>query len=398
MSVHRRTAATIVIVSGLIVGAGPGRAEPPEMSAGGPAVLTELRTIDIEAKGRLFERGIPVAEESFSPDGYYFTYLHHVPGGFLRRKPERRAFLLDLGTGDNRPTKTSQGRAARLGGWDSSGRYFLLETVKPDFLFALTGDWHTYHWIYDVVTSQFIPRKPFTGRRDGRRFRWKQKGAYHGTWSGQEEAAVWPLYDGELAEIRKSRESLLIHEDERRLALARRLAVGSGATSPRELGELLGRLDAHWTQRGQRDPVVSELFGERPELYLRVGDEWILVHDEIEYVAVLDRSLVLITGQGGAQSILDADHIELAPLPAPPPEFARLLQERWDRSGGFYDELDPLPRDLQYRRSFDVGQGVGFYYNYVVPDRSRVLVLYSMSPIHRVLRIVQLPESWRPAG
>jgi hypothetical protein len=163
----------------------------------------------------------------------------------------------------------------------------------------------------------------------------------------------------------------------------------------RVLGEVLERLDAHWTQRGQRDPVISELFGERPALYHRIGDEWVRVFDEVEYVAVLDRSLVLITGPAGEQSILNAERLELAPLPPVPPEFVTKLQERWDRSAGFYDELDPLPRDLQYRRSFDLGQGVGHYFNYVLPDRSRALLLYSMGPADRVLRAVDLPEAWR---
>ena len=45
------------------------------------------------------------------------------------------------------------------------------------------------------------------------------------------------------------------------------------------------------------------------------------------------------------ESQLDAERLELAPLPAPPPAFARLLNERWDRSAGYYDELDPLPRE-----------------------------------------------------
>ncbi len=177
---HATCAAVLAALAGAASSA-PGQSS--EESTSPLVVLTELAARDVEAKGRLFERGIPVAEESFSRDGYYFSYLHHVPGGFLRRKPERCAFLLDLGTGDNRPTKAPKGRASRLGGWDPSSRYFLLETIQPDFLSAITGSWHTYHWIYDVVTSQFIARKPFTGRRDGRRFLWKQKDAYHGTWA-----------------------------------------------------------------------------------------------------------------------------------------------------------------------------------------------------------------------
>jgi hypothetical protein len=386
MSISPRTiGALLAATSTLAAGLARGQA---------PTVLPPLEALDVEANGRLFERGIPVTAESFSKDGFYFAYLHQVPGGFLRRKPERCAFLLDLGSGDNRPTKAPTGRASRLGGWDASGRHILLETVQPDFFSAITGNWNTYHWIYDVVASQFIARKPFTGRRDGRRFLWKQKGAYHGAWAPDGQT-VWPLYEGELSEIYQKRERTLAEEDARRLAVAHRVAVGSGAAPSRVLGEVLARLDAHWTQRGSRDPVVSELFGERPALYTLAGDRWIPIQQEVEYVAVLDHSLVLITGRDGAQSILDADRLELAPLPAPPPAFARLLNERWDRSAGFYDELDPLPRDLQYRRSFDLAQGIGHYFNFVLADRSRLLVLYSMSSTERVLRVVELPPAWR---
>jgi hypothetical protein len=160
------------------------------------------------------------------------------------------------------------------------------------------------------------------------------------------------------------------------------------------LGPELSRLDEHWTRRGQKDPIVSDLFGERPRLFARRGDAWIELAQEIEYVAVLDHGLALITFQEGEQAIFDLDRWEMAALPSPPAEFRDRLRTRWERAGGTYDEHDPLPRDLQYRRSYDVSQGTAYYFNYVTPARQRALLLYSIDSEHRVLRIVDLPAAW----
>jgi hypothetical protein len=347
----------------------------------------------VKAEDRLLQRGVPVTSESFSPDGFHFAYLHTVPGGILRRKPERCTFLLDRATGENRPVKTPRGAAARVGGWDPTGRYLLIETIDRGVLSTLTGSFTTYHWIYDVVTSEFIARRPFTGLRDGQRFRWKIGKTYHGAWNGDE---VWPLYEGELAEIHQKRTEAFRREDERRRQLADRLGLGSGDMPTGSLAPYLSRLDEHWTQRGHRDPVVSDLFGERPTLYWRANEQdWTVLLRETEYVAVLDRGLALVTGQGGAQAVICPDRWESLLMPPVPPRFVERLESRWDRAGDYYDEHDPLPRDLQYRRSSDPTRGQGQYFNYVTPDRQRLLVLYSMSAESRVLRVVDLPASWR---
>jgi hypothetical protein len=157
------------------------------------------------------------------------------------------------------------------------------------------------------------------------------------------------------------------------------------------------RLDDRWTRRGQKDPVISELFGERPRLYARRDSSdtsWVEVLREVEYVAVLDHDFVLATVEGGRQFLLHQGRNEIAPLPALPAEFHKQLDTRWDRSGGFYDEADPLPRDLQYRRSYDATQGIASYFNYAPPDLRHVLLMYSIDAEHRVLRVVDLPPSW----
>jgi hypothetical protein len=351
---------------------------------------------DVEAKGRLFARGIPVTPESFSPDGYHFAYLHLVPGGFLWRKPVRCAFLLDLGTGGSRAIPAPKGRAARLAGWGSTGRFLLLETQQPDLLFALTGASTTYHWIYDVVTSEFVPRKPFTGRRDDRRFRWQHRGTYHGEWHVRDgELEVWPMIEGELAEILQRRGEALERADRERAAAAEGLAVGTGDVPDRRLGDVLERLDTRWPHRGQRDPVVSELFGDRPVLFARHGDAWIPVWEETEYVSVLDPDLAILTGPGGSQAVLHRGRWEELPLPPPPAGWGEVLETRWDRTGGFWDEADPLPRDQQYRRGWDPGTGVATYFHYATPDRRHLLTLYWFDAQRRVLRIVDLPKAWR---
>ncbi len=379
----------------LIVGPASGAATPPETSESpSPSFLATAVVHDAEAIGRLFDRGVPVTDESFSPDGFHFAYLHHVPGGFLSRKPRRCTYILDLGTGLARPLPTPDGRAARIGGWDPTGRYLLIESHQPDFLSSLTGSWTTYHFVFDVVTSDFVTRKPFTGRRDDRRFRWKRRHTYHGGWAEGEPATVWPLYDGELAELHQERERALADEDERRRVTAESVAVGSGGKPDRPLGAVLARLDDHWTQRGQSDPVVSELFGERPALFALRGDEWIEVCHEVEHVSVLDHDLLLLTGEGGAQTVFNRGRWEMLQIPPPPEGWAELLQTRWNRTGGFYVETDPLPRDLQYRRTFDSTQGIGYYSNYLAPGLRDLFILYSFGPERRVLRIVELPESW----
>jgi hypothetical protein len=349
----------------------------------------------VESVDQLFERGIPVMSESFSPDGFHFAFLHHVPSGIFRRKPERCAFLLDLGSGETRPIKTPKGRAARLGGWDPTGRYLLIESVEPSFLSTLTGSWTTYHWVFDAVTGRYVRRQPFTGRRDDRAFLWRHPKSYHGAWNAEADAKVWPLDEGELAQIYRKRESMLVHEDNRRLEMAERLVVESRGGQRRELAEVLSRLDAHWTRQGQRDPVISELFGDRPALFFGTEGDWIEIFSETEYVAVLDRGFALITGPGAEQWILNGERLELLPLPPPPEGFSELLDSRWDRAGEYYHQFDPLPRDLQYRRSFDTTTGVGYYFNYVTPDCSHALLMYSFSPEKRVLRIVDLPPGWR---
>lgn len=361
-------------------------------------VLPELAARDWTVEGRLFDRGLPVARDSFSPDGYLFAYLHHVRGGFPRRRPERCAFIFDLGTLENRAVKTPKGRASRIAGWDPTGRYLLIESTHPHWYSAFTGSSVTNHWVFDVVTSQFVPRKGFTGMRDGKRFRWNQDGTYHGMWQAQPEGAmVVPLEPGELTEVFQEHELELREETRRRVDNARLIAVGSGSGVPKDISSGLARLDDHWTRRGQKDPVISELFGERPRLYARSDSSdtsWVELLRELEYVAVLDHNMVLATIAGGRQFLLHQRRHEIAPLPSVPEEFRTQLDARWDRSGSFYDEADPLPRDLQYRRSYDATQGIASYFNYVPPDLRHILLMYSIDAEHRILRIVDLPASW----
>ncbi|MBZ0268765.1 hypothetical protein K8I85_11455 [bacterium] len=359
-----------------------------------PHALPVAPVRDVPADGRLFQRGIPVTQDSFSPHGFHFAYLHSIPGGIIRRRPQRCAFLLDLVSGENRAAKTPKGVAVRVGGWDPTGRFLLLETQDRGWLSALTSSVSTYHWIFDVVTSEFVPRRSFAGMRDGVRFRWKASKTYHGTWGGEDGSKVWPMYEGELAEQFRRHDEEMNREEERRQALAERLAVGSDGSPEEVLGEILFRLDEHWTQRGHRDPIVSELFGDRPELFWKDGDEWIEIRKETEYVAVLDRGLALVTGQGGAQVVFCPEKWETVLLPPVPGAFIERLETRWDRSGGFYDENDPLPRDLQYRRSVEAGSGRAHYFNYVTPNRKRLLILYVLGAEKRILRVVDLPEHW----
>jgi len=93
--------------------------------------------------------------------------------------------------------------------------------------------------------------------------------------------------------------------------------------------------------------------------------------------------------------VLNVARGEILPLPPPPEGFASVLDKRWDRGGQFYDENDPLPRDLQYRRAWDPTQGTAYYFNYVTPDGAHLLLIYPFGPEHRVLRVVDLPESWQ---
>lgn len=371
-----------------------GSAGPP-VAAEAPSTLPSAPSRDVQAEGKLFERGLPIAAESFSPDGFHYAHIYSVPGGFPRRRPERCVFLLDLAAGENRPAKAPKGQAARIGGWDPTGRYLLIEAQQPDFLSALTGKWTTYHWILDVVTGEFVSRKSFTGRRDDQRFLWKRGGTYHGSWNDESPPLVVPLFDGELAELFRERERLWIQEDERRAALATSLSLASSGGPTVILSDVLRRLDEHWTRRGQRDPVISEVFGNRPALRARVGEQWVPVLSEVDCVAVLDRNLCLVTVGHGEQFLYHVARRELLPLDAPPPEWVKSLDLRWERTEGFYDERDPLPRDLQYRRSTNAGQGSAHYFNYVLPDVSHALLIYSLGPAKRVLRIVDLPESWR---
>jgi hypothetical protein len=192
----------------------------------------------------------------------------------------------------------------------------------------------------------------------------------------------------------EAREEALAEETARRTRFARDLAVGPNAANVRVLGGELLRLDEHWTRRGQKDPIVSDLFGERPRLFVRGETSWIELAQEIEYVAVLDRGLALVTFQEGEQALFHLERRELAALPPPPITFREKLRTRWERAGDIYDENDPLPRDLQYRRSYDLAQGIAFYYNYVTPRCDRALLLYSIGPEERVLRIVDLPGDW----
>lgn len=373
----------------------PAPAAGPAPAEDGIATLPTAASRDVPAEGRLFERGIPVAADSFSPDGFHFVYLFSVPGGFPRRKPQRCVFLLDLGTGDNRPAPTPKGQAARIGGWDPTGRYLLIEAQKPDLLSALTGGWTTYHWILDVVTGEFVGRRPFTGSRDDQAFLWKHPGTYHGAWGDEGKPTVEPLFDGELAEEYRHREEDWAAEDRRREALAERLALVSTGGPTVTLSEVLTRLDQHWTPRGQRDPVVSEMFGNRPTLRARLDGEWFDVRPEVDFVAVLDHDLCLVTVRHGEQYLYHRTRRELLPLAEAPKGWARTLDERWERTDGFYDDSDPLPRDMQYRRTTNAALGVAHYFNYVLPDLSRAMLLYSLGPEDRVLRIVDLPESWR---
>ncbi|MFN8179988.1 MAG: hypothetical protein U0167_18795 [bacterium] len=394
-----RRAGLLLLAAGLVTGAAPSAAPlagHPVVAPGAPP-LTRLPVAavrDMDANGRLLQHGIPISPEAFSSDGFHFAYLNYVRGGFLRRKPQRCAFLLDMGAGENRALPTPDGAATRIAGWDPSGRYLLVESTKPDILSAVTGTWTTFHWIFDAVTSKFVARNPFTGMRDGKRFRWKVKDVYHGAWDGQRDAKVWALYDGELAAAYQTREREIEEEDGRRATLAARLAAGTGGKPERILAESLTRLDGRWTQRGQRDPVISDLFGDRPALFCRFGEEWHEVQRETEHVAVLDRDLALLTGHGGAQVVLNVARGEILPLPPAPEGFAAVLDKRWDRGGQFYDENDPLPRDLQYRRAWDPTQGTAYYFNYVTPDGAHLLLIYPFGPEHRVLRVVDLPESW----
>lgn len=383
----------IVAATGLFAAAHATKTPPPSPPAM-PTVLPELIVRDLEAKGRLFDRGIPVGADAVSPDGYHLAYLHQVSGGFPRRKPERCAFLLDLGVLENRAARTPKGRANRVAGWDSTGRYLLIETAGPHLLSPFTGDWTTYHWIFDVVTSQFVTRKPFTGVREGERFRWKKEGAVHGVWNDDGTTTVVALRPGELAERMQQREREFEEETARRVHEAEFLGVGASEGSIRALAADLARLDEHWTRRGQKDSIVSDLFGERPNLYAKKDSVWVLLFREIEYVAVLDRGLALVTLEGGKQELFNRKKWETAPLPPPPPEFTSLLATRWDRAGEFYDDSDPLPRDLQYRRATDPTQGIAGYYNFVPEGLRHALLLYSIDAQDRVLRVVDLPETW----
>jgi hypothetical protein len=357
--------------------------------------LSPATSRDVPADGKLFERGIPVTAGSFSPDGFHFAHLFHVRGGFPRRTPERCLFLLDLATGDNRPAQTPKGRALRIGGWDPTGRYVLVESQKPDFFSALTGGLTTYHWILDTVTREYVSRKGFTGRRDDQRFLWKRSGPYHGVWAEGNEPLVIPLFDGELSERFRRREEVWSREDERRAELAARVGLTAVGGAPVVLADVLPRLDEHWTRRGHRDPVVSEVFGSRPELLVSSEGNWAPVLAEVDFVAVLDRGLCLVTVAQGRQFLYDAARAELLPLAAAPEAWSTSLDARWDRTEGIYDERDPLPRDLQYRRTTTPSQGTAHYFNYVLPDRSRAMLIYSLGPEERILRIVDLPESWR---
>ena len=365
-----------------------------------PHPLPVLGCVDVPAPGRLFERGFAISPASLSPDGYSYAFLHHVPGGILRRKPKRCAFVLDLASGNTKAIPTPKGNASRLGGWDPTGRYLLVASVKPDWTSVITGNWTTYHWIFDVVAARFVERNSFTGIDNGERFRWARPGTYHGEWTSGGDAAVIPMDDGELAARYAERETLLAEEDERRRALARMLAVGMGDAPPLPLGEYVARLDERWTKPGQRDAVISDLFGPRPTLFARRNDAWIPVMPEVEFVSVLDRGLVLVVGRDARQHLFDPARWEVAPLAEPPAAFVRSLEERWARED-FYDETDPLPRDLQYRRHYDTAAGTAYYYHYVTPDRSRLFTLYSFGPSDRVFRVVQLPSAWstiEPAG
>ncbi len=396
----RRAAAAGVValalaaLSGPALPSGTARAEP----AAPPTTLPTAPVRDVEARDRLFQRGLPVAPESFSPTGDHFAHLHFVPGGWLKRRPQRCAFVLDLGTTEHRAVPTPEGTAERLGGWDPTGRYLLVEATSRGLLYAFTGDFTTYHWVWDAVTATYVSRRPFTGMRDGQRFRWKAPDLYHGVWNENHEAQVVPLFEGELARQYEALEAGLAREDDRRRALAERLAVRQGDGPLKPLAEVLERLDTHWTQRGQRDPVISDLFGDRPDLLCRVGDEWVRITEETEHVAVLDHGLALITRHGGRQLLLDVEANQVLPLPPPPPGWVEILDTRWDRTGGYYDEGDPLPRDLQYRRSWDAGGGTATYFNFVLRDRSRALLLYPFDGAKRVLRIVDLPASWQRGG
>lgn len=385
---HRRRALGLGLALPLVTAvAAAAAADLPRLA---PAVVR-----DVEARDRLYQRGIPIAVGAFSPDGFHLAQLSFVRGGWLKRKPVRCAFLLDLGAGETRTLPAPEGEAARIGGWDPTGRYLLVETTQQGLFTPVTGTWTTYHWVFDAVTSKFVARRPFTGTRDAQRFRWKIKSVYHGAWNGEADAKVLPLYEGELAKIYANRERELAAEDARRVELAGRLAVGTGGAPEVVLGDVLSRLDARWTQRGQRDPVVSDLFGDRPALFLRRGDDWIEVQRETEHVAVLDHGLALLTGQGGAQAVLNVDSGELLPLPPPPAGYGEILENRWDRAGGFYDENDPLPRDLQYRRSWDATQGIASYFHHVTAARTRLLLLYPFGADRRVLRVVDLPAAWQ---
>lgn len=405
---RRRRAAggalALLAAAGLIASfGGAGGQDPAGATATGdageltpwPVTLAPAQSRDLAAEAKLFERGIPVTAESFSPDGFHFAHLFHVRGGFPRRTPERCVFLLDLATAENRPAKAPKGRAVRIGGWDPTGRYLLVEAQKPDFLSALTGGLTTYHWILDTVTGDYVSRKRFTGRRDDQRFLWKRSSTYHGVWSEEGEPLVIPLFDGELAERFRDRQQEWDREDERRRSLASRIALTTAGGPMVVLSDVLVRLDEHWTRRGHRDPVVSEVFGGRPGLDVRRGEEWIRVLDEVDFVAVLDRGLCLVTVAHGQQFLFHVDRGELLPLAAAPEAWVASLDLRWDRTDQLFDERDPLPRDLQYRRSTAAGQGTAHYFNYVLPGSSRVMLVYSLGPEQRVLRIVDLPEAWR---
>lgn len=360
-----------------------------------PAVLDTALVRDIPVGSRILDRGIPVTDESFSPDGFHFAYLDQVPGGFLHRKPRRSTFLLDFATGENRAVEAPKGFAVRIGGWDPTGRYLLIETQQPDLLAALTGSWTTYHWILDVVTGEFPARKPFTGQRDDRRFHWKERGTFHGAWDPTGAPIVLPLVEGELSRIFHDRQAAIGDEDARRLELAAQLSLGAQGERGQVLAEVLPRLDSHWTRRAQRDPVISDLYGVQPRLRVLRDSTWVCAFDAVDHVAVLDHGLCLVTEPGERQSLLDVARLEVLPLPQPPDGLAEALNRRWEAADGAYDETEPLPRDRQYRRSYEVGQGTAYYFHYVVRDRSRVLLLYSFEPSGRTLRVVDLPESWR---
>ena len=160
---------------------------------------------------------------------------------------------------------------------------------------------------------------------------------------------------------------------------------------------------AEATPETSNDPRFADLWGMHGDASTPANqygsgaaEAWAVgaIGDPSVYVAVLDHGLVLITGQGGAQVVFFPERWETLLLPPLPTAFIDRLENRWDRSGTFYDEYDPLPRDLQYRRSTDSAHGAAHYFNYVTSDRRRLIIVYALGPEDRVVRIVDLPEAW----